>query len=1627
MRRILFTIFFFLWIPFLWAQNFENSWINYNQQYFKIPIVKSGIYKITSNELLNAGIPVSSFNPQNIQLYYKGAEQPIYVKEISSGILDYIEFYAEHNDGWLDSSLFVTPKEQTNPYYSLINDTATYYFTWNNSFSNKRLRSTNYSNFTEFEPQEYCLYDTVIQYTSKYYYGKTDPEYTSGEGWFDGAYFSLGNSIVKTISTPFLYTDGPNTVLEYAIAGFSSGNHHINVKVQSVLITDFIYSGYTGYKDTLTINTANLSNSNVFEFISIDDQSEATDNNTISFIHLKYPATFDFTGRKNVTFELASGTDSLQYIEFKGIDNQSAIVYNIKTQTRTISNFDNDKHQLIIPDSGSEDQIVVTAASAVLSVDSIQKMNFTNYTAEGLNEDFLIITNSLLWDEALQYASYRNAYLVNVEELYHQFAYGVRKHPLAIKNFVNYIYQNSEHKPSYLLLLGKGIQSHYIRNNADLSEDCLIPSYGNPASDNLFTAGLLNTVYEPLIPTGRVAAKGQAEVRYYLNKVKEYESQQPAAWMKQILHFGGGSSTSEQQTLASYLKVYENIIEDTLFGGTVSTFLKSSSAPIEITISDTIKNLINSGASMLTFFGHAAASGFDQNIDDPSAYENSGKYPFLLANSCYSGNIFLTTSESVSERWVLIPDKGVVGFLASTYLANAAELSVYSTILYQNIAYKNYHQSIGKCIQQTVIDFVGDNANNIIVKNTVLQFNLHGDPSIIINSQTLPDLQIDGLSFYTVPRELSTEIDSFNLYAIITNIGKAFVNGYMVELNRTFPDGSVEQYFKFPAKSFYKDTLIFKIPVNRVKGSGINKFEINIDANNVIDEFNELNNLFETNVFIKTNDLSPVYPYVQSIFPNDSVILKASTGDPFADLQNSVFQFDTTRLFNSQFLTETTLEHSGGIVEWQIPKKLDANQTYYWRASKIPDDGDYKWNSSSFQYIPGKNGWAQSRVEQINENDFSFIEYNSTNKHFEYITTPKQIHGHNIGLPSGDNDYKRIEYTIDGSGDYSACGAYQYMVVVVIDSLTITPWLSNRADYGHSDYPKCGSRSRPDKYFLFPSSNETGRANMANFINDSVPDGNYIMAYSFIRGNFSQWEDYPLQVFEDMGATEIRNVPDSFPYIFFTQKGYINSTLEKVGSVAYEEIDLYANMKNNFYYGEITTKKIGPSKGWKTLGWSQHSIDNPNTDSIRLIISGIGANNETTVLYGLGSNNSSFDLSQIDYKQYPYLQLRFFSQDIENKTPAQLDYWQIEYDGVSELAIDPSSHFIFFDDTVEQGENVNLQIAIRNISPYVSDSIKMKYWLYDKDLNYKLIDTSILAPVNADSYIIDTLIFSSLEFEDRNQLWMEINPSNGKAGYYQPEQFHFNNIAEKDFFVEPDKTNPILDVTFDGIHIMNDEIVSAKPEILITLSDENKYIPLNDTSLFTISLISFEEGEKRVYFNDNTGNEILSWVPANLPDNNFKIIYRPLFEKDGIYELKVKAKDVKGNYSGYFDYDIRFEIINKSTITNIYNYPNPFSTSTRFVFELTGSEIPDDLRIQILTVTGKFVKEINLTEVANIHIGKNITDYAWDGTDEYGDKLANGVYFYRVLSRLNGQSIEQRASGGDNFFTKGYGKMYIMR
>jgi hypothetical protein len=448
---------------------------------------------------------------------------------------------------------------------------------------------------------------------------------------------------------------------------------------------------------------------------------------------------------------------------------------------------------------------------------------------------------------------------------------------------------------------------------------------------------------------------------------------------------------------------------------------------------------------------------------------------------------------------------------------------------------------------------------------------------------------------------------------------------------------------------------------------------------------------------------------------------------------------------------------------------------------------------------------------------------------------------------------------------------------------------------------------------------------------------------------------------------------------------------------------------------------FGPASAWQKLYWRALPKDVPeDKQSIQVI--GVRQNGLEVLLADVVERyQDSLDLSSYNSSTYPYLKLRWRTEDSKLATPAQLLSWFLSCIPVPEGAISPNL-FSQTPDTVEQGQPYGFKVAFKNVSNFGFDSLLIK--LLVRDANN--IQHVIPIPKTRTLLAGDTLqvggFINTAALPGNNVVSMEVNPDSN-----QPEQYHFNNNAIRSFYAKPDSIDPTLDVTFDGVHILNQDIVSTRPNIRMQLNDNSRWMLLNDTSLMTVQ-VRYPNGQlRRFYFQNDT----LQFFPAgNAPaqTNQAEIHFLPNFPLDGEYELIVSAKDRSQNVAGVIGYKVRFQIVNAPTITNLLNYPNPFTTRTAFLFTVTGNAPPSQFKIEILTVTGRVVREVTQSEIGPLRVGRNITSFRWDGTDQFGQSLANGIYLYRVVTRLNGKSLEvNKNPSTDNYFSRGYGKMYLMR
>ena len=159
-KKILLLILLAFCASQIFGQPSENSWINYNQDYYKIKIAQDGIYRISAQSLNFAGFPTAGIDPRKIRMYHNGVEQFIYIQGENDGVFDtsdFIEFLGRRNDGSFDKSLYADSSWHPSPSYSLFNDTSAYFLTYSPLTNGSRVTVLNNNNFNSFSSSSYFI------------------------------------------------------------------------------------------------------------------------------------------------------------------------------------------------------------------------------------------------------------------------------------------------------------------------------------------------------------------------------------------------------------------------------------------------------------------------------------------------------------------------------------------------------------------------------------------------------------------------------------------------------------------------------------------------------------------------------------------------------------------------------------------------------------------------------------------------------------------------------------------------------------------------------------------------------------------------------------------------------------------------------------------------------------------------------------------------------------------------------------------------------------------------------------------------------------------------------------------------------------------------------------------------------------------------------------------------------------------------------------------------------------------------------------------------------------------------------------------------------------------------------
>ncbi|CAH1002306.1 hypothetical protein LEM8419_03221 [Neolewinella maritima] len=1627
---------------------YGNEWVTPGTTYLKIAVTEDGMYRLDPATLQAAGFALTAPAAGQYILHHFGQAVPL---EIAA---DGLYFYGQQARGELDTYLFEQgQQQQLNPRYGMHTDTAVYYLSVA-AAGTAAPRFTTGGGAAGAGPVSETIYRTAERvfsdHQSKFYRRDNSntilfSHYELAEGYGSRKSGDLlsSNGTTETVTELDLpaVTSGTATLtLRYGLA--FGDNHLQQISVNGQQLDERRNQDWSVQTQQYTFPAQASAN------VKIKGLAGDQDKANLAYIQISYPAATTLSDDQLYFTLPAGGATTLRFASLPA----GTRLYELSSGTVYRPAGD----EFILPAATSERRFQLMARAPAPAATSTVTLEETLPAADAT---YLILASRRLSGAGIDaVAAHRSSALggshhvhtVYVEDLYDSFGYGYGRHPQAMKNYVDAALAQAPGL-RYLFIIGKGREYTSLRNAADLAdaqETFFVPGYGLPASDNLISAPLGEVT--PRLATGRLAAITPQEVAIYATKLRAVEQQIELAgqtiedldWMKQALFLGGGQSPSEQASIRYNLGTMEDIFEKSTFGGNVTSVFRTSSDPIETTRQEAIFERINAGTSIITFYGHSSSQGFDFNIDNPDNYNNKDKYPFMMSLGCYSGDAF-TESRSISERFIFLPDGGAVTFAASKGIGFISALGVFGRSVFDHVGNEQYGQGIGDALKAVVSDYAG--TSNYTMGLLLEQFSLSGDPAFRFHPRPGPDVVIDPSQTSVDPNVVPAQDTSFMVKLRTLNLGSKAADvpdSLLLHFRQQLPSGEVRDLTDYRmAVPYYDESVTVQLPNVGLEAVGVNRLLITVDADDQIAEApaaaeanNELRvgDALGTPFTVIANTAKTAYPPPYAVV-GPGVELIASSSDPLAPERQYRLQVAHDLSFRSP-IADVNIVSPGGVIRYTPTFSLQDSTTYYWRISPdstSTEDAGFIWSQSSFTYLTDQTedrvSFALQDPGQLSSGTMKDLIVDTGDPIWRYGRNTNDVQLKNAVYR--DRNLPALVWNGTRFNSPHPWRVRAGVQVLVIDSTNNSRWDIS----GDGSYNSVPGRADP---WSFDTRTPEGREGLIRFLQEGIEPGRYVFVYSAQRGREIEYHSDAwladsarvgrtiYGVLEDEGAEQVRLLQQlgSVPYTFAYVKGK-GALAEAIASDQASSTEILVPVYENRSVGYYTSDRVGPSLEWRDMTIRFRNDHISAADSAYFYLYGETESGQRTLLERgplmLGEQRTySYDLSGYSAQAYPYLLASLELYDEVDRSVASVDEIYIDYIRPGDVAVSPSIAYSA-PESLAQGELSKFTVGYENLSPTAMDSLLIALTVINEQNDVSELSQR-QAPVDGRGSGIVTFNLPISEQDTRIRLQLTLNP-NGD----QPETFTFNNFLNTDLGVVSDRIAPDLKVYYDGHRIRDGELISAKPEILMQLRDESPFRRLDDSSAYFIQLTAPDGAKETIRMADSR----VEFIAAN-PDgeNMAEVYFRPELLQDGTYSLVVQASDRSKNASGKLAYQQSFEVVNAQLITNVLTYPNPFTSQTRFVYTLTGNAAPDVFRIQIMTVSGRVVRDIDLLAYEDISPGTHQTDFSWDGTDEYGDLLANGVYLYRVItSDGEGDALEAYDNGTDQYFRNGIGKVVILR
>lgn len=1668
----------------------DTVWYNPQKIYYKIYLRKKGVYRISFNDLVAAGItPFGAIQQGKFEIINNGKPVPIDIVDVNQNGLfdssDYFQFIGQPP----------TPHNQYT-YYNIYNNQNVYWFSYQADSMVTYKKINGYP--TNFD---FLLTSTVetLHFENDYMYeplgyapnDKRDFWYWDRAEARDGNPYYIFTEWIKDSIAYVINRSRPQMQFRANLHGMTTGScnfgHSAFVNINTKKIGTIKWNGSESATFTKTFFAGNsILGDSVIIYVDSNKIEIGCDGDVcttkkddiirVNWFEIDYWR-YNYVKGKYYNFKSPPNefADNLYYLfGWEGNDMKIYIPERNEMITNPYFANDVDKSVLFADTIQTRTEYFCFSSDYYLIPDSIVKDNPSNLRNTQLAADYLIITHKKFTEVAQRLASFRSANLprilnpritiVDIQDIYDEFSYGLLN-PIAVKKFVKYAFDNWEAPAlSYVVLLGdmsydyRGI---YAGSRPNFIPSIMIhsPEYGQAPSDNEFACVAGDDIV-PDLAIGRLSCETVDEGNILVDKIMNYPADNSKVWKENVLLISSGLNAQDELQFGFN---DENLYLDDNYllpnGFTSFKVFRYPNKPRHFPYQGEgpkIREGFNKGAILANYYGHGGGAQWDLVFTNDDIYQlnNNGRLPLIVSVTCYTAHY--DNQDIFGEKFNKVPGKGSLGFFGSSGLTWwQAGVAINKVIFNEIFNKRNYVFGLAALKAKQSVSSSGFMGTQISL------LTLLGDPAVELAFPKYPDFEIKSADITFSPSNPLKD-DTVKIFIKYRNLGVVFPNDSVtiqIFENSVDPQNLIAEVKR---GSFGQSDSIEVLWTPNA--AGLYSLIVQINETDTLWEIDHTDNVASNSIavysFGKPNVIRPVNGHFQTA--NQVSFIFSDIGSFFGRDFTYLVEIDTSVLFNSPLkISSPALKQNNGIVRWESPA-LSVGE-YYWIAVIFDETDTNSTDINTFSITERiGRGFSATNTQLknfITENMFYSYSNNSlvlnTDTLPPYPSNKRFLDSINISLPVDANGL--TTFTTDGTYFYFGHLPF-YRFGEPTKIYKIGSGLNNTIrgfNYGtvsdyrifvksqifyHSDgfiYAATGDNISLLRLDLI--SGDTSRIILSDellptedgLLRDSgyyvISDGEFVYnlsaGYGSYRNKYVMRKFDPQQNWKKVGDDVIFDgtsfpgfsaffVVDNYLYVFesaisgymrryrindgfFEEEWLVASPVPYYYTWTYDWINnlvysstfrpLGAPYKPGFHkfvgkfqdaFGMAMSQEIGPSVKWKSCEYDIDVTGSTGIYTVKLIGKNKNTNQWDTLFYNLPSSQS---LDEVSASTYDYLKFlfEFIDSSYNPSAPLKLKSLLVNYDSNPEIVLFPND-LTFSADTLLQGFPIDMELKVRNLGYSDAENLIIKFYLNDADSSY--FTDSITIEQDSTKIIKHTIPTSNLIFENKFKVF---------AFAQTPEFYSFNNTTENGFFVARDSIKPFFSVTIDGKEIVNGDIVSATPEILLILRD-NSPLPL-DTSLFTIIFdnvpLSF------------TRNDIqLSYTPY--PNSEFVIKWNPKL-RDGRHTLEVLAKDASGNFFDSTSSRTVFYVYNNPDLLYVYNYPNPFKNDTYFTFELRGSVVPEDFQVKIYTVAGRLIKQFSVPP-SEMNIGFN--RIYWDGRDEDGDEIANGIYFYKVISRLNNET-----------------------